>query len=157
LGRKNPDDANEPFNVAYLAIHGSGAVNGVSRLHGRVSRHIFAPLFPRWPEGEVPVGHVTNGVHMPTWDSAAADGLWTGTCGKGRWLGTSTTLEADMRKVSDEKLWELRSVSRKALVDYAGERVGRQMAAAGAGPDAIARTQARLNPGVLTLGFARRF
>jgi starch phosphorylase len=157
LGRLNPDDADEPFNMAYLAIRGSGAVNGVSRLHGRVSRHIFAPLFPRWPEGEVPVGHVTNGVHMPTWDSAAADSLWTEACGKGRWLGTSTTLEADLRRVSDEKLWALRTASRKSLVEYARERVGRQMAAGGAGPEAISRTQARLDPGVLTLGFARRF
>ena len=157
LGRQNPDDADEPFNMAYLAIRGSGAVNGVSRLHGRVSRHIFAPLFPRWPEGEVPVGHVTNGVHMPTWDSAAADNLWTEACGKGRWLGTSATLEADLRRVSDEKLWALRTTSRKSLVEYARESVGRQMAVAGAGPEAIARTQARLDPGVLTLGFARRF
>ena len=157
LGRQNSDDANEPFNMAYLAMRGSGAINGVSRLHGRVSRHIFAPLFPRWPEGEVPVGHVTNGVHMPTWDSAAADNLWTEACGKGRWLGTSTTLEADLRRVPDEKLWELRTASRKSLVEYARERVGRQMAVAGAGPEAIARTQARLDPGVLTLGFARRF
>jgi len=148
LGRLNPDDADEPFNMAYLAIRGSGAVNGVSRLHGRVSRHIFAPLFPRWPEGEVPVGHVTNGVHMPTWDSAAADSLWTEACGKGRWLGTSTTLEADLRRVSDEKLWALRTASRKSLVEYARERVGRQMAAGGAGPEAISRTQARLDPGV---------
>ena len=157
LGRRNPDDPDEPFNMAYLAIRGSGAVNGVSRLHGRVSRHIFAPLFPRWPEGEVPVGHVTNGVHMPTWDSAAADSLWTEACGKGRWLGTSTTLEADLRRVPDEKLWDLRTASRKSLVEYARERVGHQMAVAGAGPEAIARTQARLDPGVLTLGFARRF
>jgi starch phosphorylase len=157
LGRENPDDANEPFNMAYLAIRGSGAVNGVSRLHGRVSRHIFAPLFPRWPEDEVPVGHVTNGVHMPTWDSAAADDLWTEACGKERWLGTSATLEADLRRVSDEKLWALRTVNRKSLVDYARESVGRQMAVGGAGPEAIARTRARLNPGVLTLGFARRF
>ena len=75
------------FNMAYLAIRGSGAVNGVSRLHGKVSRHLFLPLFPRWPEDEVPVGHVTNGVHMPTWDSAAADDLWTEACGKGPLAG----------------------------------------------------------------------
>ncbi len=157
LGRQNPNDANEPFNMAYLAVRGSGAVNAVSRLHGRVSRHIFSPLFPRWPEDEVPVGHVTNGVHMPTWDSAAADALWTEACGKGRWLGTSTTLESDFRQVSDEKLWTLRTTSRKSLVEYARESVGRQMAAVGAGPEVIARTQTRLDPGVLTLGFARRF
>ena len=78
LGRQNPADADEPFNMAYLAMRGSGAVNGVSRLHGQVSRHIFAPLFPRWPQAEVPVGYVTNGVHMPTWDSAAADAALDG-------------------------------------------------------------------------------
>src|SRR5579863_10446469 len=55
LGRQNPNDSSEPFNMAYLAIRGSGQVNGVSRLHGKVSRHIFLPLFPQWPEGEVPV------------------------------------------------------------------------------------------------------
>src|SRR5664280_619367 len=126
LGRQNPDDADEPFNMAYLAMRGSGAINGVSRLHGRVSRHIFAPLFPRWPEGEVPVSHVTNGVHMPTWDSPAADNLWTEACGKGRWLGTSATLEADLREVSAEKFWALRAASRKSLVEYARESVGRQ-------------------------------
>jgi starch phosphorylase len=157
LGRKNPADVDEPFNMAYLAMRGSGAVNGVSRLHGQVSRHIFAPLFPRWPEAEVPVGHVTNGVHMPTWDSAAADQLWTEACGKSRWMGTSVTLAADLRRVSDEKLWAMRTTSRKALVEYARESIGRQMATVGAEPGAIARTQALLDPGVLTLGFARRF
>ena len=81
------DDAAEPFNMAYLAVRGSGAVNGVSRLHGDVSRRIFQPLFPRWPEAEVPVGHVTNGVHVPTWDSAEADRLWERACGKDRWRG----------------------------------------------------------------------
>ena len=157
LGRRDPDDANEPFNMAYLATRGCGAVNGVSRLHGQVSRHMFAPLFPRWPEAEVPVAHVTNGVHMPTWDSAAADDLWTEACRKGRWLGTPTTMEAELRKIPDEKLWTLRVTGRQSLVAHARERVGRQMAAAGAGPDAIAGIQGRLDPGVLTLGFARRF
>src|ERR1035437_3788423 len=95
LGRRNRDDETEPFNMAYLATRGSGSVNGVSRLHGKVSRHIFSPLFPRWPVDEVPVGHVTNDVHMPTWDSPAADKLWTESCGKDRWMGTSATLEAD--------------------------------------------------------------
>jgi starch phosphorylase len=66
-------------------------------------------------------------------------------------------LEADIRRVSDEKIWALRTAGRKSLVEYARGRVGRQMAVAGAGPEAIARTQARLDPGVLTLGFARRF
>src|SRR5580658_1623117 len=77
LGRANPNDASEPFNMAYLAVRGSGAVNGVSRLHGKVSRQLFEPLFPRWPKEDVPIGSVTNGVHTPTWDSVQADEIWT--------------------------------------------------------------------------------
>ena len=88
LGRRNPDDNQEPFNMAYLAVKGSGKVNAVSRLHGEISRRIFQPLFPRWPQKEVPVTYVTNGVHMSSWDSAAADKVWTDICGKDRWLGT---------------------------------------------------------------------
>ena len=82
LGRRDRQDSSEPFNMAYLAIRGSGAINGVSKLHGQVSRRLFQPLFPRWPETEVPVTHVTNGVHTPTWDSAEADRLWELSCGK---------------------------------------------------------------------------
>ena len=92
LGRQDPNDASEPFNMAFLGLHGSGAVNGVSRLHGQVSRYIFQAHFPRWPADEVPVGHVTNGVHVPSWDSAEADDLWTNAGGKDRWLGTTGTL-----------------------------------------------------------------
>ncbi len=121
LGRQNPDDSSEPFNMAYLAIRGSGAVNGVSRLHGQVSRHIFEPLFPHWPEDEVPVGYVTNGVHVPSWDSAPADDLWTGACGKKRWLGTMEGLEKDIRCISDASLWKLRVAASKSLVKYARE------------------------------------
>jgi starch phosphorylase len=118
LGRQNPNDASEPFNMAYLAIRGSGAVNGVSRLHGKVSRRLFEPLFPHWPTQEVPVGHVTNGVHMPTWDSAPADDLWTEACGKDRWLGTVETLEQDIRRVSDARLWQFRTDASLRLVAY---------------------------------------
>src|ERR1039458_2593468 len=125
LGRQNPNDASESFNMAYLAIRGSGAVNGVSRLHGEVSRQLFEPLFPRWPAEEVPVGYVTNGVHMPTWDSASADDLWTGACGKGRWLGTAENLEQDIRRVSDSALWTFRTAATGSLVEYARGRLSR--------------------------------
>jgi starch phosphorylase len=157
LGRQNPNDSSEPFNMAYLAIRGSGAVNGVSRLHGRVSRHLFEPLFLRWPADEVPVGHVTNGVHMPTWDSAAADDLWTEFCGKDRWLGVTDTLERDIRRVSDARLWEFRSVASKTLVAYARERLSRQLRATGASPEAVYDAKHLFDPNTLTLGFARRF
>jgi starch phosphorylase len=157
LGRQNPGDASESFNLAYLAVRGSGAVNGVSRLHGEVSRQLFAPLFPRWPVSEVPIGHVTNGVHMPTWDSAEADALWTEACGKGRWCGTTEELEHAIRGVGDARLWQLRTVSRQAVVAYARDRSDRDLAAAGAASAAIERMKGRLNPAALTLGFARRF
>ena len=157
LGRKNPDDSAESFNMAYLAIRGSGAVNGVSRLHGKVSRQLFGPLFPRWPTNEVPVGHVTNGVHMPSWDSAAADDLWTEACGKDRWLGTTETLERDIGRVPDARLWRLRSVASQSLVEWARQRLSRQLAASGASPEAVDSARHTLDPKALTLGFARRF
>jgi starch phosphorylase len=157
LGRENPNDSSESFNMAYLAIRGSGAVNGVSRLHGKVSRHIFEPLFPHWPEDEVPVGHVTNGVHMPTWDSALADDLWTEACGKDRWLGTMETLEQDIRRVSDARLWQFRTEASKSLVEYARERLSRQLTASGVSPEAVDGAKHLFDPNALTLGFARRF
>ncbi len=157
LGRQNPDDSAESFNMAYLAIRGSGAVNGVSCLHGKVSRKIFAPLFPHWPEDEVPVGHVTNGVHVPSWDSKAADHLWMGACGKGRWLGTTETLEQDIRCVSDADLWRLRSTARKSFVKHVRRRIALQLAGAGASAEAVESAKDLFDPDALTLGFARRF
>ncbi len=157
LGRRNANDLSESFNMAYLAIRGSGAVNGVSRLHEKVSRHLFAPLFPRWPQDDIPVGHVTNGVHVPTWDSASADDLWTKACGKDRWLGTMKTLEQDIRRVSDANLWQFRLAAGKSLVAYARERLSRQLAASGASPEAVNEAKHLLDPNRLTLGFARRF
>jgi starch phosphorylase len=157
LGRQNPHDSSEAFNMAYLAIRGSASVNGVSRLHGKVSRQLFAPLFPHWPADEVPVGHVTNGVHMPTWDSAAADDLWTNACGKDRWLGMSANLEQDIRRVSDESLWQFRMAASKSLIDYARERLARHYAAGGASPETVEEAKHLFDPNVLTLGFARRF
>ena len=157
LGRQNPNDSSESFNVAYLAIRGSGAVNGVSRLHGKVSRHIFEPLFPHWPEDEVPVGYVTNGVHMPSWDSKAADDLWMETCGKDRWLGTTENLEQDIRRVSDAALWQLRTATSKCFVEYVRHRVSMQFAGSGASPEAVDSAKHLFDPNALTLGFARRF
>jgi glycogen phosphorylase len=157
LGRANPDDPSEPFNMAYLAMRGCGAVNGVSSLHGKVSRHIFLPLFPHWPEEEIPVSHVTNGVHVPTWDSPPADELWTGACGKGRWLSVNENVAQNIRSVPDPALWQFRNASRGALVEYARGRLSRQLAASGASAEAIEGAKHVFDPQALTLGFARRF
>ncbi len=144
LGRRNPTDPSESFNMAYLAIRGSGAVNGVSRLHGEVSRQLFEPLFPRWPTDEVPVGHVTNGVHVPSWDSAEADDLWTEACGKDRWVGTMEGLGQRIRQISYDRLWEFRVAASRSLVDYARDRLSRQLIASGASPEVIEESRALL-------------
>lgn len=157
LGRLNPNDPTEPFNMAYLAVRGSRAVNAVSRLHCKVSKKIFAPLFPHWPEDEVPIGYVTNGVHMPSWDSAGADALWTGTCGKNRWLGTTESLEKKIRGIPDEAIWEMRNAGRKSLVEYACQRLSRQMEMRGEPPEEVKQAKTLFDPNMLTLGFARRF
>ncbi len=157
LGRLNPDDPNEPFNMAYLALRGCRAVNGVSRLHGEVSRGIFQPLFPRWPREEVPVGHVTNGVHVPSWDSQGADVLWTQSCGRDRWRGTMDEVSSSIRATSDEHIWEMRSHGRLALVHHARQRVAHQLTAEGFPAGDITGARSVLDPNALTLGFARRF
>ena len=157
LGRLNLNDPTQDFNMAYLAIRGSGAVNGVSRLHGEVSRHLFQPLFERWPTAEVPVGHVTNGVHMPSWDSVHSDALWTQAVGKTRWLGTMQTLEQGIQRISDVDLWHCRNASRRSLIDYARERLSRQLAVSGAPPKEAEEARRLFDPNTLTLGFARRF
>jgi starch phosphorylase len=157
LGRRNPDDEQEPFNMAYLAMRGSGAVNGVSQLHGKVSRKIFQPLFPRWPQEEVPIGYVTNGIHVPTWDSRASDALWTQHCGKARWRGETDQVEEAIKNVSNKELWQMRQICRRTLVEYARQRYARQLAESGASQAEIAQADHFLDPEALTLGFARRF
>jgi starch phosphorylase len=157
LGRQNKEDDAEPFNMAYLAIRGSSAVNGVSRLHGKVSRQLFAALFPGWPVDEVPIGYITNGVHTPTWDSPAADELWTEVCGKDRWLGQTEAVDQNIRRIPNNKLWQFRLAASESLVTYARARLSRDLAASGASPEAVAEAKQLFNPEVLTLGFARRF
>jgi len=157
LGRRNKSDSSEPFNMAYLAMRGSGAVNGVSRLHGEVSRRIFQSLFPRWPEHEVPVSHVTNGVHTPTWDSAEADRLWHAACGKERWMGSAADFESDFAQVTDSQLWQLRADARRSLIAYVRKWLRRQLISQGLASDQAARAEQILDPNTLTIGFARRF
>jgi starch phosphorylase len=157
LGRRAASDPGEPFNMAYLAVRGSGAVNAVSRLHGEVSRSLFQPLFPRRPLREVPITHVTNGIHTPSWDSPAADELFTQCCGKDRWLGSLESMGAGVRRASDAAIWRCRTLGRNALTEYAREQLSMQLAASGGDAQAVQRAKSLFDPSVLTLGFARRF
>ena len=153
LGRQNATDGAESFNMAYLALRGSGQVSGVSKLHGQVSRHIFQPLFPRWPEAEVPVGSVTNGIHVPTWDSAEADALWTKVCGADRWRGERPLTDA-VRRLTTGELWQMRTEARKTMLTQVRDRYARQQSAEGASHVDFVEI---FKENVLTMGFARRF
>jgi starch phosphorylase len=145
------------FNMANLAARGALLSFGVSRLHGAVSRQIFQPLYPRWPEHEVPFGHVTNGVHVPTWDSAMADTMWTSACGKNRWRHEPADMAERIETVADEALWTLRGNAREALVSGVRRRLTFQLTGRGHPPEIVALGETVLDPNVLTLGFARRF
>ncbi len=129
LGRRNPNDA---FGEIQYGLSGNpGQRRGEWRKSSaRESQpaSLRASFSSSGRQDEVPVGHVTNGVHVPTWDSAPADDLWTEACGKERWLGTMKTVEQDIRRVSDADLWQFRLAASKSLVAYARERLSRQLA-----------------------------
>lgn len=157
MGRANPDDPNEPFNMAYLGIRGCGAVNGVSQLHASVSRKMFSNLFPRWPIAEIPIACVTNGVHVPSWDSTESDALWHKACGSDRWRQELEGLDTQIRSASDEQLWRMRCANRIHLVDAVRSRNRRHESSIGKWSTTGNRGTNIFDPNVLTLGFARRF
>ncbi len=158
MGRHDPRDERESFNMAYLALRNSGHINAVSRLHGRVSRSLFQTLFPAWPRNEIPVGHITNGVHVPTWDSIPTNRLWREAySGQGSWVDDLQLAERDVSRVSDERLWDFRAEARATLVHYVRRRLERQLRERGAPADQVQQARHVLDPNCLTLGFARRF
>jgi starch phosphorylase len=156
MGRWDPQNTDEDFNMAIFATRGSADINGVSRLHQHVSRRIFQPLYPSWPEHEVPVSHITNGIHLPTWTSKLCDDLLSG-LDKDYWQGTGEQLPDLIKSIPDEELWKLRTESKKILIGYVQHCIARHFKQFMAGP--LAEEQARniLDPDVLTIGFARRF
>lgn len=149
-------DLSAPFTMAHLALSGCSHANGVSRLHGRVSRRIFQARYPRWPQVEVPFTHVTNGVHIPTWDSPAAQELWGGACPEGCGPEGIDYWKDGISRKSDQELWCFRGRSRRDLVDYVRRRHLRQEEARGAGEEELKEARHVLDPNVLTIGFARR-
>ena len=157
LGRRDPADPSEPFNMAYLAMHGACHVNGVAQLHGKVSQKLFQVLFPGWPVAEVPVSAVTNGVHIPTWHSEPANQLWSEAYAvDGPWLGNVGAAAKGIEQVSDERLWDYR----RGPEDPRGLRARSARAAvprAQAPQAVIEKAQRVLDPNRITLGFARRF
>jgi starch phosphorylase len=103
------------------------------------------------------VGYVTNGVHTPTWDGAAADALWTRACGQHRWDGDAELHEQLIRAIPDAQFWAFRNTARKELIEYARERLSRELIASGSWPAEAQSAQHLFDPNVLTIAFARRF
>jgi glycogen phosphorylase len=157
LGRQDEENSGEAFNLVYLALRGCSLCNGVSELHGSVSRRLFQPLFPRWPVDEVPVAAVTNAVHMPSWDSAISDELWTRCCGKDRWQNPGHQLSQNIEYATDEDLWTLRGQQREELIQYLRMRIEHQLRHRGSLVDNVIESARLFDPNTLTLGFARRF
>jgi starch phosphorylase len=174
LGRVNPQNLQEPFCMTVLALKLSRAANGVSELHGRVSRHMWHSLFPGKPVEQVPIGHITNGVHLLGWMKGTVRRFWrrelTGHSLNSvpnefrvpatSWEKEITSPEfwqriADPNFISDEELWALRYNLRRELIEFARRRLLIQGQRLTQG-DFIAFDQL-LGPDALTIGFARRF
>ena len=156
IGQANPNDYWSPFNMAVMALRLAGAANGVSRLHGEVSRRMFSHLWPGAPVDEVPISYVTNGIHPLTWEGPDSRSFLDRHLGNG-WNEGALPKEAweRLREVPDEEFWELRESTRSRLVRLVRERVRRQLVARGV--EDVGWVDELFEPYALTLGFARRF
>ncbi len=157
LGRTRPDDQGEPFGVSQFALRTSRAANGVSRRHGEVARGMWKDLWPGRAVADVPIGHVTNGVHIPTWLGGPMRELLDRHLGDG-WLDRAAdpATWAPVDAIPDEELWAVRGRQRAELVDWVRgksvlDRLGRDEP--GSYVEAAAHA---FDPDVLTIGFARR-
>ena len=158
LGRSDTGDLNSPFNMATLAIKMSSFVNSVSKLHGKVSQDLFRDLWPGLPVNEVPVAPITNGVHARSCVAKLTQELYD------RYLGPNWAespvddrLWERVLKIPDEELWRNHEQRRSELVVFVRDRLQQALRERGASPAEIAAAGNILDPGALTIGFARRF
>jgi phosphorylase/glycogen(starch) synthase len=158
LGRMNEQDRNQNFSMSILALKLSQEVNGVSKIHGEVSRKMFAGMFPGYFPSEVNIGHVTNGVHYGTWTSRLWRELFRNTFGLNFYQEQSDPTHWEMiREVPDNVIWDIRRKLKKELFDFLRNRLASEMTRRQESPQHIIRTLERLDENVLTIGFARRF
>ncbi|MDP4290012.1 MAG: alpha-glucan family phosphorylase [Bacteroidota bacterium] len=158
LGRFVENKTDEKFSMSVLAAKLSQEMNGVSAIHGRVSREMFAPLFDGYFADELYIGHVTNGVHYPTWAAWKWQKLYVQEFGK-KFLTDQSNPEhwRKIHNVSDDAIWEIRNQLRGELVDYIREHVKNDMTLRKESPKQILKVAESLDPKALTIGFARRF
>jgi starch phosphorylase len=157
-GRRNPNDDQEPFCMTVLALRMAGTSNGVSKLHGQVSRCMWKCLWPDVPEPEIPIGHVTNGVHFRSWISYEMNQLYD------RYLGPTWHEQPAEDKVwrrvesiPSEELWRTHERRRVRLVAFARQRLRLQLERRGAPKAEVDAAEEVLDTDALTIGFARRF
>jgi len=159
LGREDVGNKREFFSMAVLAIRTSEWANGVSKLHGEVSRGMWRGIWPGLPQSEVPITHVTNGVHARSWISPELMGLLDRFLGAQRWQNdpADETVWRSVRELPDEELWRVHENNRHALIVWARRRLRSQLERHGASSKEIQSATDMLDPSALTIGFARRF
>ena len=157
LGRMYEDDPHETFCPTVFAMRLAGHRNGVSRLHGRVTREQWADLWPRLPLHEVPIGHVTNGVHLESWTTSQYNELFTSAIGT-EWRTTpgDPVMWSKLREVDDAELWRVKNAARAELVEFTRRRARNELARRHA-PSERVTSVTLLDPHRLTIGFVGRF
>ncbi len=158
LGKFIENDTNEKFSMSVLAFKLSQEVNGVSKIHGRVSQEMFNKLYPGYFPDEIHVGYVTNGVHYPTWTSKSWQQLYKKEFGE-EFLNDQSNTEYWQKifNVPDETIWKLRLKQKQQLIDYLRSRLTDDMTRRNDNPKLIFKLMDAFNPNALTIGFARRF
>lgn len=158
LGTIIKDKPPANFNMAHLAMNMAGLVNGVSKLHGQVSKKMWASGFPEIPFDEIPIEHVTNGIHTRSHLSSEMFELLTRYLGTEFASGTATKdVWAAVDEIPDEELWNSHERRRERLVSFARKRLKKQLKQRGASALEVDAAKEVLNPSALTIGFARRF
>ncbi len=158
-GKGKVDFHGEPsFCMTVLALRVAQRVNGVSFLHGRVSRQMWQQLFPETPLHRVPIGHITNGVHVPSWMAPRSRRFLDGVLGTD-WeqFQADPDTWAPVAEASDEDLWDLRTGLKEGLLRFVRDRAAREAEARGEGADVVSALRQSLDPQHLVVGFARRF
>jgi starch phosphorylase len=158
FGREYPTDHGEQFCMTVLGLKLSRRVNAVSSLHGEVSRAMWKCLYPGKPEDAVPIGHITNGVHVPSWLAPQMCRLYDRHLGVG-WQnksGTARTWE-EIEKIDDGELWETHLSLKSQLLDFVRRRAREQAERRNEPQEALQKLGKVLSPDALTIGFARRF
>ena len=158
FGREYPTDQGELFCMTVLGLKLSRRANAVSSLHGEVSRAMWKCLYPGKPEDAVPIGHITNGVHVPSWLAPQMCRLYDRHLGVG-WQSNSGEAKTweEIENVDDGELWETHLSLKSQLLDFARRRAKEQANRRGEGHDELQKLSKVLSPDALTIGFARRF